>query len=75
MIMHGFGYSMSGWGYLFMLLFWVVVIGGIAWVVKAIVSSNTSSRGESPQEILERRFANGDISAEEFKKMKKELRS
>jgi putative membrane protein len=53
-----------------MVLFWCAVIVGIIWLIRG--SSNASSNAwrdvprETPLEILERRFAEGAISADEY---------
>lgn len=74
MIMHGFGYGMGAWGILLMFLFWALVIAGIVWIVRAAVSpSGANQNRDSALDILERRFAHGEISREEFKQMKKDL--
>ena len=77
MIMHGVGYGMGIWGILIMVLFWGLLIAGIAWLVKiAVVSGGgAGSNGGNAMDILERRFARGEITREEFKQMKKDLQS
>ncbi|WP_235947120.1 SHOCT domain-containing protein [Nocardia terrae] len=64
---------MSGWGYagmgIAMLIFWVLVIGGIAVAVKfALSDRDTTPRYESPspQELLAQRFARGEIDENEY---------
>jgi putative membrane protein len=56
----------------FMVLFWGGIIFGIAWLVKGSIrgSSTPAERPatkESPVEILERRFAEGAISPEDYR--------
>lgn len=77
MIMHGVGYGMGIWGILIMVLFWGLLIAGIAWLVKTAVVSGggAGSNGGNAVDILERRFARGEITREEFKQMKKDLQS
>ena len=67
-----------GWG-LFMPVFMVVFWGLIIWGVVALVRGLTGSKGsafpgeDSALAILKRRYAQGDISREEYQGKKKEL--
>ena len=65
---HGFG-----WG--FMWLFWLLLIVVIAWAVKVALSGGTDGGKEakSPLQILEERFARGEIDEEEFERKRKLL--
>ncbi|MVU78360.1 SHOCT domain-containing protein [Nocardia sp. ET3-3] len=72
-MMYWYGHDMSGWGYagmgIAMLIFWVLVIGGIAVAVKfALSDRDTTPRYESPspQELLAQRFARGEIDENEY---------
>jgi putative membrane protein len=69
--MHTFG------GGILMFLFWGVIIGGIALLVVGLARQGTQrvDRGESPLDILERRYASGEIAREEFERMKELLSS
>ena len=60
----GMGY---GFHWIFMLAFWGLVI----WAVVSLFrrSANGGGGEESARAILERRFAKGELSAAEFKKM------
>jgi len=69
------------WGFMgFAWLFWLVVLGLIAWAVVTVVK-NSQRRIEqtgtldNPIEILKRRYARGEITREEFEQMKKDLES
>ena len=67
---HGTG--MMGGG--FMWIFWLFIILVIILLIK--VSSGKSSSNEqreTPLEILEKRYARGEIDEEEFQRRKKEL--
>lgn len=61
-----------------MILFWVVVVLGIVWLVQSLSRSSSAQRygetRESALEILQRRYASGEISKEEYLEMKDELR-
>lgn len=78
---YGFGYGMMGWGWLAMLLSFlatVVIIAavflGVVWLVRALArSAMTGTERETPVEILQRRKAAGEISREEYERMKEML--
>ncbi len=59
-------------GWLFILVFAVLVIFGIVHVVN-LLSGRTERHGESPIHILKRRYARGELTKEEFEKMKDEI--
>lgn len=62
-----FGMGFGG-SWIFMMLFWVLVILGVVYLVKILLSgaSPGGKRSESAQEVLKKRFAKGEISKEEF---------
>ncbi|ADE14829.1 conserved hypothetical protein [Nitrosococcus halophilus Nc 4] len=73
--MDHFGWGM-GFGWLFMLLFWILVILGVIALVKWLVStsSNRDRRvGKTALEILKERYARGEIDREEFEQKKRDL--
>jgi putative membrane protein len=62
---------------------WLAILAGIVllviWAVRALPSSsvmrsNVPATGQSPLDILARRFAAGEISAEEYQRMRDILR-
>ena len=59
----------------FMWIFWVFLIFGIFFLIQNMRKGNSgdSSDKESPLEILEKRYARGEIDEEEFKRRRKEL--
>ena len=64
----------GGWWILMalgMILFWGLVIVGIVWVVRELRSPadhpDHSGRADDPLAILDRRFAEGAVSAEEYR--------
>ncbi len=76
--MHGYwGFPMGyGWfGGIFMLIFWVLVIVGIFWLFRMIGLSHCCGISSSGTllDILKRRYANGEITKEEYENKKKEL--
>lgn len=68
--MMGFGFGGIG-----MIIFWVVVLAVIFFVVRGL--QNQSHRHEtqlpSPIELLKRRYAAGEISKEEFERLRRDL--
>ena len=64
-----FGMGFGGGG-IFMVFFWGLIIFGVVYLVKIILGggSTEEKKNESAQEILEKRFARGEISKEEFEK-------
>jgi len=70
----GMGWGWIGLGMVHMLLFWVLVILGIAVLVRAL-SGSARVEGERPQalEILKARYAKGEITREQFEQMKRDI--
>jgi putative membrane protein len=63
------GHMGGGWWIVMMLgmvLFWAAFIIGIAWLIRGSSHGWREGRRDTPLEILERRFAQGDISADEY---------
>ena len=69
-------YGSSWWiGALMTVLFWALFIGGIIWLVRALTSTNRHSEEPSrAMAILEERLARGEITPEEFRQLREELR-
>jgi len=68
----------AGWMALMMILmvlFWGAVIFGIVWLVRGTVAGRRPSSGapESALQILERRFAEGAISQEDYEARRRVL--
>ena len=67
--MHWFGdFGMGFGGGIFMIFFWVLIILGVVYLVKMVLSGGATDekKSESAQDVLEKRFAKGEISKEEF---------
>jgi putative membrane protein len=74
--MMGYGWGMGFAGWVFMGLFWVVVIGLVVWAVLALLPSGRGGAlpgRETPEEILARRFAAGELDAEQYRRAREEL--
>ncbi len=73
--MQGYGWGDYGMG-IGMLLFWVLVIFAIVALAKAFSgprSSGTGTREKSALDILNERYARGEIGREEFEEKKRDL--
>ena len=71
-------YNGMMWGYgLIGLIFNVAIIVGIVilivWAVRRFSSGTSSSGGQSPREILQTRYARGEITREQYQEMLKDL--
>lgn len=58
------------------IIFWVIFLILAVWVVKNYMdkqNSDFSSKQEDALEILKKRYAKGEISREEFERMKRDL--
>jgi len=71
-MMNGFGGMWFGW------IFWIIIIVVFVWVV--IQYNNRYQQrppgdkpGESAMDILKKRYAKGEITKDEFERMKKDL--
>ena len=67
--MGGFGIGMG--------LFWIVVFAAIVWLIASMVNKKQGSDpkpvGETPVELLKKRYALGEIDDEEYQLRKKRL--
>ncbi len=71
-----YGMGMGGGGMIFMALFWVVIIVGVIYLIKLLTDKGKGgAQMESAEEILKKRYAKGEISQEEFEKIKKDLQA
>ena len=76
-MMHGFSF---GFGGIFgMILIWVLLIAGSVWLIRVLFSgglnktSGDTNRGDQAIDILNKRYAQGEIKREEYELMKGDL--
>ena len=68
---------MSGFG-IGMILFWVAIIAGIVWLVNSFGTQKNPGMmqtqvGASAREILDQRYARGELDREEYDAIKQDL--
>ena len=68
----GFG-LFGGLGMGLGMIVWVLVIAAIAWALIALFNGRTDPQQETPLEILERRYAKGEIDEAEFERARQRL--
>lgn len=61
-----FGGMGFGFGWIFMVLFWLLVILGIAYILKNMFGSRVLAKNETAEDILKKRYAAGEITKSEF---------
>jgi putative membrane protein len=72
----GMGWGWIGLGMIHVLLFWILVVLGIAALVRALAGGSARSGGERPpnaMDILKVRYAKGEITREQFEQMKRDI--
>ena len=64
-----------GFGFFFMMLFWLAVIVAIAVFIKWAVQQggNGEKKGQAPLDIVKERYARGEINKKEFEEKKRDL--
>lgn len=69
-------HEMGWWGMGWMWIFWILVLVGLVFLIRWLVLSSTSGNRskDTPEEILKRRYARGEITQEEYQRMLKDLR-
>ena len=76
-MMHGFGFGIGG--LIGMVLVWILLIAGSVWLIKALFSGNIKKTSENKDqeeqaiEILNKRYARGELNKDEYDVMKNDL--
>ncbi len=73
------GFGMQGWGGwgwvgLLWLFFWLLFVVGLIFLIRYLWPPAQRPREDSALDILNRRYARGEIDQEEFKRRKEDLR-
>jgi putative membrane protein len=67
-------YGFGGWGFVVMVLVWLVIVGLAIWVLSVLFPrTGTRARGPTARDILDERLARGEISREEYEQMRHDL--
>jgi len=72
----GDGYGWMGLGWVFMVLFWVLVVLGIVALLRWLGLGGTGGREtarKTPLELLQERYARGEIEREEYEQKRRDL--
>jgi len=68
-----YGWGM-GFGWIFMIIFWILVILGVVYLIKLIAGgARREEKKDTALDILKQRYAKGEITKEEFEEKKKDL--
>ena len=73
-MMNNYGVGDGMWAGMW--IFWIVIIVVVVLVIKILMSGSSGQidkSKESPIQILDKRYARGEINQDEFESMKKEL--
>jgi putative membrane protein len=75
---YGWGFHPHMWfGGIMMALFWIAVIIAVVYIVRSFNRTSADRRqiaGDAPLDILKKRYARGEITKEEFDRMKEDLK-
>lgn len=72
------GYGWMGGGWIFMVLFWVLVIIGVIAITRQFGGGGNGSLNtprKTPLDILQERYARGEIGREEYEQKRSDLES
>ena len=77
--MHWWGFEPGmgfGFGWIYMVIFWVLMIIGIIYLVKSITGGSSAGKDtkETAEDLLKKRFARGELNKDEFAEAMEVLR-
>lgn len=75
-MMNGFGWGFGYLGMIMMVVFWGLLIAGGVWLARAIFNSGSSQHlpsAPSARDILDQRYARGELTREQYELMKQDL--
>ncbi|GAB4270496.1 MAG: SHOCT domain-containing protein [Deferrisomatales bacterium] len=62
------------WGTILTLVFWGLLIAGAIWLgTRLLRRGETTPSGETPLDVLKRRYAAGEIRRDDFERMSREV--
>jgi uncharacterized membrane protein len=73
-VMMSWYWGTGGWGMVLMAVFWAAILVGTVWLIWRVTrTEGPALPPESPRVALDRRFAAGEIPAEEYANMRRVL--
>jgi putative membrane protein len=77
-MMHGFGFGGMGLfgGWIGLIINLAIIIGIVilvVWAVKRFTSGNVSSSGQTPREIVQARYARGELTRDQYQQILQDL--
>lgn len=77
--MMGYGWGMGAGGWIAMTVFWIALIVLVVWGITRLLpgqgQDSAAPRAETPEEVLDRRFALGEIDEDTYHRMRTQLTS
>lgn len=76
-MMGGMGMGFGLFGLFFMLVFWGLLILAVVWIAKALFGNiqprQRNETSQNPRQILDQRYARGEITREQYEIMKQDI--
>lgn len=68
------GYNLSPWWGIAMMVFWVLIVGGVTLLAVWLLRQDRSTAGSSRAlDLLKERYARGEITREQYEQMRRDL--